>query len=1145
MLNFRFVYLFVYSRTTSEEPYSSIWDIDDPKARQAHMQPAPPPMQNTHQAQNFSSYANIARQTNNSASQTYARPVQTLRQNESSRRPMDTQMDLERAAMEQDEAENAPTSSTDSYWSSNLKKNIKISSANSAPVCVEETPEYAFTPSNSGSSSQYSSLESLDDNAQTQISSQTTTSKAPTLIVSSDFSGYRKVVTQLSTDKNNNVLSSKNTEGPRNIVRAVDLSSEKSSSKQRMPNESKGQLVSKPPRARGFGNPVDPKVSQESCQTSAQKQSDNSKMGLQCKTAVDGQIAKPTETWKTSDKGGFGRPRPDTKSSSVNIQITKDAEPEANSKKGFGKPKSNYLNHSKVSNKVADLQPVPQNKQFNSENSLKKETEDWEDEIEDFPSNVKQTYSYGVDHVKFPVTKNRIISEKELTNNYKKEIHIRKTEAETKKAEPGIVQHETIKTGNPKADVPAIHITSPPTGLRTTGKPQVVEPALQPEPGRRLPVLKDLTKPPDPKVHCRSLGKDNVEKNVIESSNASLIVPDTQSQTSVNKIENRPALNIVKVAQNRETELVVNQKTDVKLDQDMKVKVELPQNEAQPTIYKADSQFEKPAVDLPTVSTATSPNISAANMAGNMPAGLPPHLLQAYLQYLSQTASDNVVGGQKAGMMGGLMPGLGMGMPLMTPFGNPLYSSMFPFGMNPLMMNPLMAMSAQSQQLPGQSTENPLSGQSTENQLSGQSTEDQLPGQTTVNQISEQNTTQHTVKLERKNSPDDFNQSENSAKDINKILPTLTGIKIEKPAEMIDIGSNQAPVKRMQIQENLPVSHLQTNSESGVSAHSSDNLSSEVQSVRVRRPSSKDQTATLRIPREPSVSSRLGGGQPPPVYKSQFNDNLPTSHKPQSSPEQDDPAVLKMSSSQHSSIQAWVDNNLKQIRTSLDGDPSVLDYEQNPRSVASTEKRNPNQETFSRQTAIVDTTDKSNQEKVRGWMGSGPNFLRVIHNTSYKGENADSIERMKPNLENNYLSGQALKDNHSQDLVKRTEVGSVSNKFGQSTYGNVSSDQNAEPSQTIKGRGGFGTPAMPKKTNTSEGYESVHTMNQQGQNPARLGFSTKSLSERFAGMRRGEGDGFSARKLPPRLQAQREKNQQVKDMISQLRKDTEENRQAS
>ena len=1072
-------------------------------------------------------------------------------------------MDLERAAMEQDEAGNAQTSSTDSYWSSKLKKNIEISSANSAPVCVEETPEYAFTPSNSGSSSQYSSLESLDDNAQTQISSQATKNKAPTLIVSSDFSGHRKVVTQLSTDKNNNVLSCKNTEGPRNTKRAVDLSSENSSSKQRMPNESKGQLVSKPPRARGFGNPVDSKVSQDSIQTSAQKQSDNSKMGLKCKTAVDGQIAKPTETGKT-DKGGFGRPRPDTKSSSVNIQITKDAQPEANSKKGFGKPKCNYSNHSEVSKKVADLQPVSQNKQFNSENSLKKETEDWEDEIEDFPSNVKQTYSYGVDHVKFPVTKNRIISEKELTSNYKKEIHIRKTEAETKKAEPGIVQHEKIKTGNPKADVPAIHITSPSTGLRNNATPLVVESALQSEQVRRLPVLKDLTKSPDPKVHSRILGKDNVEKNE-SSSNASLIVPDTQAQTSVNKIENRPALNIVKVEQNRETELVLNQKTDIKLDQD--VKVELPQKEAQPTINKADSQFEKPAVDLPTVSTATSPNASAANMAGNMPAGLPPHLLQAYLQYLSQTASDNVVGEQKAGMMGGLMPGLGMGMPLMTPFGNPLYSSMFPFSMNPLMMNPLMAMSAQSQHLPGQSTENQLSGQSTENQLSGQSTENQLsgqstenqllgqstenqfPGQTAVNQISEQNTTQHTVKLERKNSPDDFKQSEIGAKDINKTLPTLTGLKIEKPAEMIDIGSNQKPVQRRQIQENLPDAHLQTNSnsESGVSTHSSDNLSSEVQSVRVRRPSSKDQTATLRIPREPSVSSRLGGGQPPPVYKSQFSDNLPTSHEPQSSPEQDDPAVLKMSSSQHSSIQAWVDNNLKQIRTGLDGDPSILDYEQNPRCVASTEKRNPNQETVSGQTAVVDTTDKSNQEKLRGWMGSGPNFLRVIHNTSYKGENAESIERMKPNLENSYPSGlnQALKDNHSQDLAKRTEVGSVSNKFGQNTYGSVSSDRNAGPSQTIKGRGGFGTPAMPKKTNTSEGYESVHTMNQQGQNPARLGFSTKSLSERFAGMRRGEGDGFSARKLPPRLQAQREKNQQVKDMISQLRKETEENRQAS
>ena len=1057
-------------------------------------------------------------------------------------------MDLERAAMEQDEA-------TDSYWSSNLKKNIVISSANSAPVCVEETSEYAFTPSNSGSSSQYSSLESLDDNAQTQITSQATTNKAPTLIVSSEFSGHRKVVTQLNTDKNNNVMNCKSTEEPRNTVRAVNLSSENSSSKQRMPNESKGQLVSKPPRARGFGYSVDPKVSQDSIQTTAQKQSDNSKMGLQCKTAVDGQIAKPTETRKTSDKGGFGRPRPDTKSSSVNIQITKDAEPNANSKKGFGKPKSNYSNHSEVSKIVADLQPVPQNlKQFNSENSLKKETEDWENEIEDFPSNVKQTYSYGVDHVKFPVTKNRIISEKELTNNYKKEIHIRKTEAETKKAVPGIVQQETVKTGNPKADVTAIHITSPSTGLRTTGTPQVVEQALQPEPVRRLPVLKDLTKSPDPKVYSRSLGKNNVEKNESESSNASLIVPDTQSQTSVNKIENRPAINIVKVEQNRETELVVNQKTDVKLDQD--VKVELPQNEAQPTLNKADSQSVKPAVDLPTVSTATSPNAPTANMAGNMPAGLPPHLLQAYLQYLSQTASDNVVGGQKAGMMEGLMPGLGMGMPLMTPFGNPLYSSMFPFGMNPLMMNPLMAMSAQSQQLPGQSTENQLSDQSTdiqlsdqstENQLSGQSTENQLQGKTTVNQISEQNTTQHTVKLERKNNPDDFKQSENGAKDINKILPTLTGLKIEKPAEMIDIGSNQEPVQRRQIQENLPVSHLQTNSESGVSSHSSDNLSSEVQSVRVRRPSSKDQTATLRIPREPSVSSRLGGGQPPPVYKSQLSDNLPTSLKPQSSPEQDDPAVLKMSSSQHSSIQAWVDNNLKQIRTGLDGDPSVLDYEQNPRCVASTEKRDPNQETFSGQTAIVDTTDKSNQEKVRGWMGSGPNFLRVIHNTSYKGENADSTERMKPNLQNNYSSGlnQALKNNYSQDLVKRTEMGSVSNKFGQNTYGSASSDRNAEPSQTIKGRGGFGTPAMPKKTNTSEGYESVHTMNQQGQNPARLGFSTKSLSERFAGMRRGEGDGFSARKLPPRLQAQREKNQQVKDMISQLRKDTEENRQAS
>ena len=1103
-------------------------------------------MQNTHQTQNLSSYANITRQTNNSASQTYARPVQTLRQNESSRKPMDTQMDLERAAMEQDEA-------TDSYWSSNLKKNIKISSANSAPVCVEETSEYAFTPSNSGSSSQYSSLESLDDNAQTQITSQATTNKLPTLIVSSDVSGYRKVVTQTITDKNNNVMSCKNTEEPGNTVRAVDLSSENSSSKQRMTNESKGQLVSKPPRARGFGNPVDPKVSLDSIQTSAQKQSDNSKMGLKCKTAFDGQIAKPTETRKTSDKGGFGRPRPDTKSSSVNIKITKDAEPDAYSKKGFGKPKSNYSNHAEVSKKVADLQPVPQNKQFNSENSLKKETEDWEDEIEDFPSNVKQTYSYGVDHVKFPVTKNRIISEKELTKNYKKEIHIRKTEAETKKAEPGIDQHKTIKTGNPKADVPAIHITSPSTGLRTTGTPQVVEPALQPEPVRRLPVLKDLTKSPDPKVHSRSLGKDNVEKNVSESSsNTSLIVPNTQAQISVNKIVNRPALNIVKIEQNRETELVVNQITEVKLDQD--VKVELPQNEAQSTINKADSQSEKPAVDLPTVSTATSPNASAANMAGNMPAGLPPHLLQAYLQYLSQTASDNVVGGQKAGMMGGLMPGLGIGMPLMTPFGNTLYSSMFPFGMNPLMMNPLMAMSAQSQHLPGQSTENQLlgqptenklSGQPTENQLSGQSTEGQLPGQTTVNQILEQNNTQHTVKLERKNSPDDFKQSEIGAKDINKTLPALTGLKIEKPAEVIDIGSNHEPVQGRQIQENLPVSHLQTNSESGLSAHSSDNLSSEVQSVRVRRPSSKDQTSTLRIPREPSVSSRLGGGQPPPAYKSQSSDNLPTSHQPQSSPEQDDPAVLKMSSSQHSSIQAWVDNNLKQIRTGLDGDPSVLDYEQNPRCVASTEKINPNQDSFSGQTAIVDTTDKSNQEKVRGWMGSGQNFLRVIHNTSFKGENADSSERMKLNLQNNYPSGQALKGNYSQDLVKRTEMDSVSNKFGQNTYGSASSDRNAEPSQTIKGRGGFGTPAMPKKTNTSEGYESVHTMNQQGQNPARLGFSTKSLSERFAGMRRGEGDGFSARKLPPRLQAQREKNQQVKDMISQLRKETEENRQAS
>ena len=1186
-------------RPAAPEPCTSIWDIDDQKSDRTQAESAPLPMQYTQQPYGYTSYANAARQTNQSVTRAFsiARPTQTVNQRQMIEKPVDTQMDLERAEMESSAFENGQWNSSYKTRNSDSTKSTDSLVANKMPAYIPQTSDSAFSLSGSSSSSQYSSMESLNESAQKHLSNP----QVDKVYVkpNSELKSCNKdtVGKQIGPDQNNNVLMSKGKVKQGNDVSSVGLVTDESIFSQDKTldesSQTKDQLIFKPSGRGGFGRPVDKKFKQNSNSVPLQKQSkpiDN--IATSKPKTLGCQTIKPSENQKSFSEGGFGRPRTnplkqnqdnieDNSSISSHPKFNADKENKINTaskKGGFGKPGSNNSKQTEhIRKKMKPDQQInstavqPQSQVFTSA-VLTSQTESWDDEIEDFPPDVQQTYSYGVDHVNFPVSKNRTISETEVTKTGKKEIRIKKTETEPKKPEVDIAPNQTLKFRNPENTNPKIQSFTDNTFSVHSGTAvisNVIKSNAPSESVRRLPVLKDLSKSPDWKKpsHISVLENeknDQVEKAVLRGrqlspANTSSVI-DTHvsgSNQSAVKAENVPVIDQLKVTGKGEN--VTKNEEKAFTAEDLKQKVEGPQTvicERNPTLEKetveskksqARIDAQKPlAEDTKSTAPSSLPSVMAApNTAGTIPAGLPPHLMQAYLEYLSRTASESSVNGQKLGLMGGTVPGLGMGVPLVPPFGNPMYSPMLPFGMNPLMMNQFLAVSvqAQQQQLTGQ-----LQANGTNSNFSA------TPSVHQENTLGEtgKNIGSNAVKVDNKVHASVSVQPENNSKCIEEVVSSFTDMKIESHKEIGEphiamkvkdapAQSDQETVKSEQreIQESPALAHSETGSE--VEGSTKLSLSSEAQSVRVRRPSSKDQTSSLRIPREPSVSSRLHGPQPNPVIRTQSVETQPCSaYRVQSSPKEDDPAVLRMSSAQNIAVREWVEDGIRQIRATLDGDPSVLRFEQKS-TVAGLEQMNQYQQGSSRPArVIVDTTDKSDHEKVRGWMGSGSNYLRVIHNTSYKGENTHTDVDIKQTVPNVDPSG------YNQCVDTGTDAVSCqlaqNSKDPSKSY--TADERRPESNQTVKGRGGFGTPSMPKKPAVTEEIDPIST-DYQSQNPARMSFNTKSLSERFAGMRRGCGDGFSARKLPPRLQAQREKNQQVKDMISQLRKETEDSQQVS
>ena len=873
------------------------------------------------------------------------------------------------------------------------------------------------------------------------------------------------------------------------------------------------------------------------------------------------------EQASTSDKGGFGQPIASTSEQRTGFgNQNTSGQPSMNNRGGFGRP--NMKNDSAALTRNAQNENRVQRNSVGFKKQLAPETEDWDEEIEDFPSNVKQTYGYSLDHMKASSTKNKVISEKQLIETHKKELHYQRKEPSREVVDLDITPVDStpdlkkveIGQRNLPSSTP-MGSTSAPRNTALEARNTVVSPnqdvshdqtKTSPmeshlERSRRLQVLKDLSKSPEVKKITRAQILDNAEKVDRETYN----YQETQgyhSEQNANVNEQEKVLSIDTARNEVEKELPKTTTLPVKPPS----RTPTPEKREEVSVESIEARNATqpdPGAIKPPKSPDTS-TTTGTQQSGDMPAGLPPHLMQAYLQYLAQSGTSdtaNPAAAQNTGLMGGLLPGLGigLGMPLVSPFANPLYNPMIPFGMNPMMMNPLMAMSMQAQQ------------QQLAGQLGANVTNNASLGQAENIEVKPVVQTEETVqKMEIKTDTSDGKENEakvdqgKQEKIPENIVPLFSNMVIHAG----EVTNEQPLAEERYIQEDeaisrpnctdIPPRNQDVFVDNANPLGKAENLmpQHDVENIRIRRPS-KEQTCTLRIPREPSVSSRLYGVQ--------------------SSPVTDDPAVVRMSSAEVRGTDTFVNQNRQDIRSAaFDDDPSILRFEKRSAALNSPEK---DTDTGCNVPAKADGVPR--KYDMSGWMSNGPSIVRTIENVS-NDEMASEGQRMKRFQYPEVYQNSANRFPAPLSIPSRTFVNSQAGAAArQETI-----DARPQGSQPPRGRGGFGTPSMPRRpTATGESDRD------QVQNPARPSFNTKSLSERFAGIKKedgdgqgsrqfhpprpqdrgdgfgaqqypvrhqGGGDGFSARKLPPRLQAQREKNQQVKDMISQLRKETEASQQA-
>ena len=885
----------------------------------------------------------------------------------------------------------------------------------------------------------------------------------------------------------------------------------------------------------------------------------------------------------SEQRPGFGQPKPNLSEQRAGLG-NPNAAFQANTKNkgGFGRPNmksdtSAYQTEDIALSENPNNQNRAQRNNVSTENQLTPETEDWNEEIEDFPSDIKQTYSYSLDHVKVSASKNKVISEKQLIATHKKELHFQKTEPvkevvdldvtpvdtpELKKAEIG---QRSLATST------AMDSTIVPRNTAVEARNTLVQPNIAPhktspkenhvDSNRRLQVLKDLSKSPKVQKLAQTMANDAENKNTelynyqenqgycgnqqIETDTFKSNMKEQTANATVEDHFHEGKVHSINAARDEvQRELPKTLNTPVNLASRTPTPEKIDEGTVQSVATKIVAEPAPVANQtLKSPDTTTTPQPSS-----DMPTGLPPHLMQAYLQYLAQSGTDAALSAQNTGLMGGLLPGLGvgLGMPMVSPFGAPLYNPMMPFGMNPLMMNPLLAMSLQTQQqqLAGQ-----LGANVTNNASAVQ-----------AENVEVKSVDQTVLKMEMKTDKSDEKEKNEIELEKQEDLASLLRNMDIQTREV----TNEQPIpenKERYVQGDLAVTrpncqdtHFRNSdifTDNAMPAGKNENLlpPQDMENIRIRRPS-KEQNSTLRIPREPSVSSRLYGVQ-------------------QSSPVTDDPAVIRMSSAEISGTDTFVDHNRQEMRSgAFDEDPSVIRFEK--RSIA---LNSPVKDTDADPNAAVKADGFPQRYDMSGWMSNGPSIVRTIQNASHEGERMTS-DSQKMSTRNFHDPGM------NRDSTNRfpTPLSIPSRTFTNSQVPSASSEDFGErrpqTSQPPRGRGGFGTPSMPKRPPpppaTSESDRDL------AQNTARPSFNTRSLSERFAGIKREDGggqngrqfpprpqergdgfgtgqfpprhqtggDGFSARKLPPRLQAQREKNQQVKDMISQLRKETEASQEA-
>lgn len=1133
-------------RPNPEEPYSSIWDIEE-KADPLPIESTPCPW-NMPQHKGPPSYAKITSQSKLSGPPSVVsnpRPVQKQRITVT-----DTQMDLERAELNSRMEDTNPWNMQNESWNSATK-----------PLSAYDPQSLESLESESSSSSLSSSIETASSNESSTdqkhslgtrktCSSFCETRESPNITHNSYSKSERSANDLLSIDKNNNVCMTNNFSGIDEAHKCINVSTSKSLDVQKTvenPLQTNKTSNAKTTGRGGFGVPTKPRKNIKA--ESVQKQH------------------KPTDNLSSRDE-------------LAELKTNVHFRPGRNTgEKTMSLNKVGFERYTVKRDKGLSKQSVEKQSEDYSEKSVALGLENWDEAIEDFPSDVKQIYSYCLDHVNTPVSRNRVFSEKELVTTHKRELNFKKMEPRPEGVGLDTIPVETREIMKLENDVRKIHlnaIAATPTVSRNTDTKLNTTNLIASEQDiinsrdshaeciRRLPVLKDLSKSPEIARPTYVIPSDTVAETIPGEQKRNPL--EYQKHVDYNKYVNT---DLFSLSDKGDQEMEHSNTTGEQkyghqqgYQKDIMEHHELVCNTTQenvtpdkenigPEQYMVKEGREKTSTDtadLPSES-AIFPDTQTSAAMSTMPSGLPPHLIQAYLQYLTQSATETTTAGQSSGLVGGLLPGLGLGMPVVSPFANPLYTPVMPFGMNPMILNPLLALSLQSQEqlLAGQL------GATLSNTCSSDTKVLERTDNEPVDQPVEEEQKQNLERIvdgvgteykENSQGPlkSDGEELENTS--VN-ILPLFKNMNIEAQENIkqqhiplnkrgtCNTMPDQEPLSRLQCsdeQKNHPLKLLEMNTCVARPPGKTENLlPDDSESMRIRRPS-KEQTVSLRIPREPSVSSKL--------------------HGVQSSPVTDDPAVVRMSAAE---IISQTDHKVVQTRSStLDEDPSVIRYEQKSGSITSPEKA------YELDFHLPMNTNEGfpqNYDIMQGWMNDGHNIFKTVMSSSNRDREASSIiadiQRGSNNL--NTVFSQQSKSATDVTFTHQSSF-RVSGTKQESSLDNLSN-------QTVRGRGGFGTPSMPRRPQTSISEIETVISNNQSENSYRPSFTTKSLSERFAGIKRegGEGwsskqlpqrpqaggDGFSSRRLPPRLLAQREKNQQVKDMLSQIRKEREASEQAS